>query len=187
LTLLSDLASAQGINANQAQFFLRIEGETTPRPVPGMSDKVSLHGIHVHVVELFDEFGLTPDVEIVEAVLPEPRQGLERIAERKFQLQGGCPPSRLAAQAARHALLQDLHDCGRGPLGGFAEEQVNVVGHDNVARERESVAVAHFAQNLCKQILRPRRGKQGQSSVATAGDEVKVVQSVSAFQSFRHR
>ena len=74
MTLLSDLDSAQGVDANQAQFFLRIKRETTPRPVPGMSDEVSLHWIHVHVVELLDEFSLTPDVEIVEAVLPEPRQ-----------------------------------------------------------------------------------------------------------------
>jgi hypothetical protein len=33
---------------------------------------------------------------------------------------------------------------------------VNVVGHDDVARERKAVAVAHFAQNFHKQILRAR-------------------------------
>jgi hypothetical protein len=102
-------------------------------------------------------------------------------------LLGGRPPSRLAAQAALHALLQHLHDIGRSPLGGFADEQVNVVGHDDVARERESVAVAHLAQNLHEQILRTRRGKQGQPPVAAAGDEVEVAQSVPASQSFGHR
>jgi hypothetical protein len=60
-------------------------------------------------------------------------------------------------------------------INSFTDEQVNVVGHDDVARERESVAVTHFAQNLHKQILRARRDKQGQSPVATAGDEVEVV------------
>ena len=29
-------------------------------------------------------------------------------------------------------------------MGGFADEQVNVVGHEDVAREREALAVAHF-------------------------------------------
>ena len=39
-----------------------------------MSDKFSFHWIPMHVVELLDEFSLTPEVEIVAAVLPEPRQ-----------------------------------------------------------------------------------------------------------------
>ena len=145
MTLLSDLASAQGIDANQAQFLLRVKREATPRPVPGMSDEASLHWIHVHVVEFLDEFSLAPDVEIVEAVLPETRQRFGCIAEGQFQLPGGCPPSGLAPQAARHALLQHLHDGGRSAPGGLADEQVNVVGHDDVTRERESVAVAHLA------------------------------------------
>ena len=161
MTSLTDMASAQGVDANQARYFLGVKREAAPRPVPGMSDKFSLHWIHVHVVELLDELGLAPDVEIVEAVLPEPRQGLEQIAEGQFQLPGGWPPSRLAAQATRHALLQDLHDGGRSALGRLADEQVNVVGHDHVARERESVAVAHLTQNLYKRILGARRGKQG--------------------------
>ena len=70
------MASAQGVDANQARYFLGVKREAAPRPVPGMSDKFSLHWIHVHVVELLDELGLAPDVEIVEAVLPEPRQRL---------------------------------------------------------------------------------------------------------------
>jgi len=89
-------------------------------------------------------------------------------------LPGGCPPSGLAPQAARHALLQHLHDGGRSAPGGLADEQVNVIGHDDVAHEHESVAVAHLAQNLHEQILRARRGKQGQSPVTAARNKVEV-------------
>ena len=85
---------------------------------------------------------------------------------------GRCPLSRLAAQAARHALLQDLHDGGRSALGRLAEEQVNVVGHDHIARERKPVTVADFTQNLHKQILGARRGQQGQPPVTAARNEV---------------
>jgi len=54
-------------------------------------------------------------------------------------------PSRLLSQAARDTLLQDLQDGGRSPNGGFADQQMNVVGHDDVTGEREPVAIAHFA------------------------------------------
>jgi hypothetical protein len=62
----------------------------------------------------------------------------------------------------------------------------SVVGHDHIAREREAVTLAHFAQDLYKQILRARRGKQGQSAVAAARDEVEMTQSVPAAQTFGH-
>jgi len=71
MTLIFDLTSAQGIDANQARFFLRIKRETAPGPVLRINDEFSLHGVHVHVGEFLDEFGLTSDVEIVEAGLPE--------------------------------------------------------------------------------------------------------------------
>jgi hypothetical protein len=38
-----------------------------------MRDYFSFHGIHVHVLEFLDELCLTPNVEIVEAGLPELR------------------------------------------------------------------------------------------------------------------
>jgi hypothetical protein len=95
-------------------------------------------------------------------------------------------PSRLASQAVRHALLQDLQDGGRSPDGGFAEEQMNVVGHDDVAHQGKLVAIAHLSQNLRKQIPRVRRARQGQSPIATAGDEVKMALPTPAMKSFRH-
>jgi hypothetical protein len=41
-----------------------------------MADQLSFQGIHVHVLEFLDELGLTPNIEIVKAGLPELRQGL---------------------------------------------------------------------------------------------------------------
>jgi len=99
---------------------------------------------------------------------------------------GGHRFAWLAAEPPRHALLQDLHDGGSSALARLANEQVNVVRHDDVTHEREPVTVAHFAQNPHKQILRARRGKQGQPSVTAARDEVEVSQSVPTSQAFRH-
>ena len=67
------------------------------------------------------------------------------LPKRKSQSLGRRFLAILAAQAARHALLQRLHDGRRRTFGRLADQQVNVIGHDNVARERKSVAVAHLA------------------------------------------
>jgi hypothetical protein len=64
------LTSMYGINANQSSFLLSVK-KTTPGPVFRMSDQFFLYGIHVHLVKFLGELGLTPDVEIVEAGLPE--------------------------------------------------------------------------------------------------------------------
>jgi hypothetical protein len=63
--------SAHMLDANQPSFLLGVERKTALWPVPGVSDQVSFNGIHVHVVKFFDEFALTPDIEIVKARLPE--------------------------------------------------------------------------------------------------------------------
>ena len=118
-----------------------------------MSDQISFQGIHVHVLQFLDKLRLTPDVKVVEAGLPELGQDV-RIAKRKSELwRGNCLAWR-AAYPPRNSLLQDLHDGGWSTLGGFADEQVNVIGHDNVASQGEPIPVAHLAQNLHEQILR---------------------------------
>jgi hypothetical protein len=98
--------------------------------------------------------------EIVKARLPELGQGIVGVPKPKSELLGGRFFAWLAAEPARHPLFQDLHDSGRSAFGWLADEQVDVVGHDDVANKCEPVAVAHFAQNLYKQILGARRGKQ---------------------------
>jgi len=87
----------------------------------------------VHVVKFLDELGLTPDIEIVKARLPELRQQVVGLLKWKCELLGGYFFARLAAEAPRSALLQDLHDGGGGSCGWLADEQVNVIGHDHVA------------------------------------------------------
>ena len=61
-----------------------------------------------------------------------------------------------------------------------------MIGHDYVACEGETVAIARLAQNFDEQISGVHGGKQGQPPVATAGDEVQVARSVTTVQTFRH-
>ena len=59
-----------------------------------------------------------------------------------------------------------------------------MLGHDDVTGELEPVAIAHFPEDLHKEIPSPNRGEQRQSSVTATGDEVEMVLPVSATQSF---
>lgn len=140
----------------------------------------------MHVVQLLDQFRLTPHIEIIEAGLPERGKEVVSLAEWKTKLLESCAVSRLAAEAARDALLQDLHDLRGSGARGLVDQQVNVFGHDDVARQLELVAIAHFAEDFDESISGPHRGEQRQASIATAGDEMQVLEPVSAAQSFGH-
>ena len=61
-----------------------------------------------------------------------------------------------------------------------------MLGHDDVPRQRESVAVAHLAQDLHEEILGANGSEQRQAPVAATRDEVEIVLTVAASQSFRH-
>lgn len=143
-----------------------------------MSNQFSLYGIHVHVVKFLDELGLTPDVEIVEAQLPELGQQAARVRKRKGKLLRGEFFAGLAAELPRDALFQDLQDEGRSALDWLADEQVNVIRHDDVTSQGKTVAVTHFSENLDKQIPGTSGRQKGQAPVATAGDEMPMTQAV---------
>jgi hypothetical protein len=98
-----------------------------------MSDQFPVQGIHVHILEFFDELLLTPHIEIVEPRLPELGQTVIRTLEAKPEL--SCGRAWFLAQPARHALLQDLHDRRRRSPGRFTDEQVNVLWHDDISDE----------------------------------------------------
>jgi hypothetical protein len=67
-----------------------------------MDDEFPLHGIHVHVLEFFNELRLTPDVEIVKAGLPELWPEIVRVSKRESELLGGYLFAWLAADSPRH-------------------------------------------------------------------------------------
>jgi hypothetical protein len=70
----------------------------------------------------------------------------------QFHLSGGRSP--LYAQAPGDTLLQDLqHGGGRAALW-LADQQMNVFGHDNVADQSETIAVAYLIENLDKNVSR---------------------------------
>ena len=178
-------ASVDEVDSNQSVFEFRIERKTAPGPVLGMIGQFSFQRIHVQVVELFDSLLQTPHVKVVKPPLPKSRERIVATGEEQTQLRSGRSP--LAAQAARDTLFQNLNDRGRGSFSRLADEQVDMLRHDDVTHQGEPVTVAHFVKNMDESISSANRAQQRQASVTTEGDEMQMVLSVPALQSFGQR
>ena len=108
----------------------------------------------MHVFEFFDLFLMTPYVEVVKPSLPELARRVFVRDEREREL---CvwPAPLLRAQSARDSLLEDLHHSGRSSFGWFAEQQMDMIWHHNIADQEKSEALSHFRKNTHKHISRP--------------------------------
>ena len=90
----------------------------------------------MHVAELLDALARAPHVEVVEAMLP-----YVRLVGPEFALGGAAAFP--AQNAPGETLLDDLHHDGRRAAFWFADQQMNVFGHDDVSHDHELVALAH--------------------------------------------
>jgi hypothetical protein len=74
--------------------------------------------------------------------------------------------------AARKAEFKSLHDRRRSSLLRFADQKVNVLGHDHVPDYDKRIAAAHLFQHGEKQVATPRRAEQRLPPITTASDEM---------------
>jgi hypothetical protein len=124
-----------------------IVAEAAPRPILRVLDQTSFHGIAVDVAQFFYSLLLAPHVEIVVSGLPE------RTAFGWTEL-------------VRRVLLEHLQRYREGMAFRFADQQVDVFGHDHVAADEESVPTAHAFEGLFEDIA----GRVGWP-VASLGDD----------------
>ena len=123
---------------------------------------------------------LGEDIEIIGASLPEARRKLG-LPER-YLIQG-LP---LSSAAAGDTLFQDLHGHSDSSFCRFADQEMDVLRHDDIAPDHELVLLSDFLQDLEKEVAAARRSKEGMAMITTAGDEVLVAAGVKTFQTFRH-
>jgi hypothetical protein len=101
---------------------------------------------------------------------------------------GGIPaPSHPRQDAARKAHFERLHHCRRVLLLRFAEEQMNVLGHDHVAHDYKLITSAHLLQHGQKQVAPRGRAQQGLPAITTASDEMQVPGAIKTLEVAPHR
>jgi hypothetical protein len=155
-----------GFDLDSADFSGGPVVEAAPGPIFGPLDEAALDGIAVDVLELLDELGMGEDVEVVVTGLPE-------LEASPFEEFGGLS-------------LQDT-ECVVEPLElGFAEKQVDVLGHEYVPEDEELVTLAEGFE--C--VQEDRSGvvvvEVGESVVTTEGEEMEMAFGLVALKTAGH-
>ena len=133
----------------------------------------------MHVVELLGHLRAGVDVEIVIAALPEAAKFAASLGKVKSQLAGALGLS--GAQGARNSLLENLDNfCGTS-AAGLAQEQVHMLGHEDVANKSKAVARSRLFEGADGQIPGANGAQKRPSLVATKSDEMKIAKTGDAF------
>jgi hypothetical protein len=106
----------------------------------------------VHILQLLDVLAVGEDVEVVVAGLPE-------VFVVAFEEFGGFS-------------LEDAEGCGQRVSFGFGEEQVNVLGHEDVTEDVELVALAKSFEDFFEDDPGSVLIEIGEPTITTEGDEV---------------
>ena len=70
-------------------------------------------------------------------------------------------------------LFEGFDRCGQSASFGFAHQQVNVFGHDDITEDKEAVLHSRLFECLLEHLCRAVFHQKRLTAVATEGDEVK--------------
>ena len=84
------------------------------------------------------------------------------------------------------ALLDDLHYDGRIAHLRFGDQEVKVLGHDDVADHHKSILPSCPLQNAQEEIAARPGTQLGSPLVTATGYEMEIVPAVPALQAFSH-
>jgi hypothetical protein len=86
----------------------------------------------------------------------------------------------------RKSLFDGLHDDGGVAALGFGEQQVDVLGHEDVSDYVKTITPPHVFQHAQEQVAVSWAAEQWQALVTTGGDEVRVSRPVIAMEPVGH-
>jgi hypothetical protein len=122
-----------GFNFDWAGVSCGVVVETTPSVVFGFGDEAAVYGVAVDVANLLYEFRRREDIEVVVTRLPE--------------------MGSFVFQELRGFAFDDSHGRGEGMAFRFAQEEMNMLGHDDVSVEREVMGSTGSLDDLFQGVL----------------------------------
>jgi hypothetical protein len=108
----------------------------------------------VDVTQLLYPLALTPDIEIIEALLPDRM------------------PSFIPLRLAGESLFDHLHHARRIADFRFRDEQMKMFWHDDISVDDEAVLAAGFFQNFQEEVAAAGTSQMRLTVVAATGNEV---------------
>jgi hypothetical protein len=149
-----------------------------------MLDQLSLHGIGVHVFQFFAHLSRAPYIEVIKAPLPKVRSSRAGIGKLEGRLLGGGFGS--AIQRKGDFLFEHLQSFRGIGRFRFADQQVDVLGHDYVVDEQKTESRPDLIESFEKAISCPPRAKQWPLAITAKSHKVKVPVSIVAPQRVAH-
>ena len=145
-----------------------VSSKAAPMPKFRGGHQSALHWIAVHIAQFFDAFSFRPHVEVVEALLPDVLWSVLK----QSVLRGVALPFRLFQNSPRKTEFERLHHRRWVLFLRFADEKMNVFGHDHVSDDDKLIATAHLLEHGQKQAPTLRSSEPGLAAIATAGNEM---------------
>jgi hypothetical protein len=124
----------------------------------------------MHVAEFLDAFMFRPDVEIVEAFLPDVSRDV--VGEDSLRRIASAPC--LCQNASRRSQFESLHHGRRSLPLRFADQQMNMFGHDHVTGDDELIAPAHLLQHGQQQVTTVRGAEQRLPPIVNEWEVLKM-------------
>jgi hypothetical protein len=164
--LLTAIPCPMGFNLDSARLAGEVVTEATPWPVFRFFDEASFDRVAVEVAQLFDRLFVGEDVEVVVTGLPE-------VGSFTLEEFGGLS-------------LEDAQGGLHGVELRFAEEKVDVLGHEDVAEEVELVPLTESFEDFFEEDAGVIVVQVWETPVATEGDEVVVSFGLVTLETARH-
>src|SRR6266478_4330432 len=114
----------------------KVEAITAPAPILRCRRQTSLHRIAVQIAQFLHPLLLCPNIEIMEASLPE-RRARGHLVKQLDPARITC--FRFGQQGTSRALLQYLHHRGRGPDLWLAQQKVDMFRHHDISHYYEPI------------------------------------------------
>jgi hypothetical protein len=89
-------------------------------------------------------------------------------------------------QASCKTLLDHLHHHRGIAHFRFGDEQMKVLGHEDISVNHKAVLAAGLLQDSQEKVAAFSAAQLGLTAVAIAGDKMQVLGTIVAMQSFRH-
>jgi hypothetical protein len=155
-----------GFDLDAALFAGEVMAEARPWPVLGFLDEAAFDRVAVDVSQLLHVLLVSQDVEVIVPGLPE-------LSSFAFEELGGLG-------------LEDSYGCGQRVELRFGEEQVDVLGHDDVAEEEELVSLADSFEGFFEDDAGVVVVEIREPVVTTEVDGVVVALGLVSLQTARH-
>jgi hypothetical protein len=138
----------------------------------------------MHVAQLFHALGLAPDHKAVKPALPDVTLFEYPITKPALRCFGVCSPR--LKNLARESLLENLHDNRGIALLRFADQEMKMLRHHDIAHHGKLIPEATLLQCLEKQIPASGAPQKRAPLITTGGDEMQILRPVESFETFRH-